>query len=189
MLVDTWGNSKMTRERSYDRLKNFSTSIDVEKTVMEIERMLAKFGAKKILKEYDQNQRLIGLAFTVDTLNGEMPIKLPSKIDKIEQVFKIQVSKGFLPRKYWGSEWAREQAVRTAWRTIKDWIDAQFALISIEMVKVEEIFLPYAYSSQLGQTLFEAVQSRKIDLSRMLNAKPDDQSEIIDIEPNEETSR
>jgi len=174
----------MTRERTYDRLKNFSTSIDADKTVMEIERMLTKFGAKKILKEFDDNRRLMGLAFTVDTPNGEMPIKLPAKVDKIEQVFKVQVSKGLLPRKYWGSDWAREQSVRTAWRTIKDWIDAQFALISIEMVKVEEIFLPYAYSAKFDQTLYEAIESRKIDLSRMLR-KGNDEPEIIDIEPNE----
>jgi len=181
----------VTRERTYDRLKNFSTSIEVEKTVMEIERMLAKFGAKKILKEYDHNQRIVGLAFTTETPNGEMPIKLPAKIDKIEQVFKVQVSKGFLPRKYWGTEWAKEQSARTAWRTIKDWIDAQFALINIEMVKVEEIFLPYAYSAQLNQTLFEAIETGKVDLSRMLgagNRSTPDESRVIDVEPNEEES-
>lgn len=174
----------MTRERTYDRLKNFSTTIDADKTVMEIERMLTKFGAKKILKEYNDDRMLMGLAFTVDTPNGEMPIKLPAKVDKIEQVFKVQVSKGLLPRKYWGSDWAREQSVRTAWRTIKDWIDAQFALISIEMVKVEEIFLPYAYSSRFNQTLYEAIESRKVDLSRMLG-EGNDEPDIIDINPNE----
>lgn len=171
--------------RTYDRLKNFSTSIDADKTVMEIERMLTKFGARKILKEYDPKGRLTGLAFTVETPNGEMPIKLPAKVDKIEQVFKVQVSKGLLPRKYWGSDWAREQATRTAWRTIKDWIDAQFALISIEMVKVEEIFLPYAYSAKLGQTLYEAIENKKIDLSRMLGQAKDGDPEIIDVEPND----
>ena len=150
--------------------------------------MLAKFGAKKILKEYGESQMLVGLAFTVETPNGEMPIKLPAKVDKIEQVFKVQVSKGLLPRKYWGSDWAREQSARTAWRTIKDWIDAQFALISIEMVKVEEIFLPYAYSAKFDQTLYEAIESRKIDLSRLLgeSKKQSDDPNIIDIEPNEE---
>jgi hypothetical protein len=152
--------------------------------VLEIERMLTKFGAKRILKEYNHNQQLIGLTFTVETPNGEMPIKLPAKVDKIEQVFKVQVSRGLLPRKYWGSDWAKEQAIRTAWRTIKDWIDAQFALISIEMVKVEEIFLPYTYSARLGQTLFEAIENRNIDLSRLLgtgNPEP----KTIDITPEE----
>jgi hypothetical protein len=171
-------------QRSYDRLKNFSTSIEVEKTVMEIERMLAKFGAKKTLKEYNANGEVVGLAFIIDTINGELPIKLPAKIDKIEQVFKVQVSRGLLPKKYWGSDWTHQQAARTAWRTIKDWIDAQLALINVEMVKVEEIFLPYAYSARLGQTLFEAVEDRKIDLSRMLGAydEPSDEPKIIDVE-------
>jgi hypothetical protein len=175
----------MTRERTYDRLKNFSTSIDADKTVMEIEKMLTKFGARKILKDYDADGRLTGLAFTVETPNGEMPIKLPAKVEKIEQVFKVQASKKLLAHKYFGGEWAKEQATRTAWRTLKDWIDAQFALISIEMVKVEEIFLPYAYSSRFNQTLYEAIESRKVDLSRMLGEGNDDEPDIIDIESNE----
>lgn len=174
-------------QRTYDRLKNFSTEIEAEKTIMEIERMLAKFGAKKTLKEYDVAGQVMGLAFVIDTPDGEMPIKLPARIDKIENVFKVQASKKLLPRKYFGGEWAHQQAGRTAWRTIKDWIDAQFALISIEMVNVEEIFLPYAYSASLGQTLYEAVRDHKVDLSWMLQAgKPDDnEPTIIDIEPNE----
>lgn len=173
----------MGRQRTYDRLKNFSTTIAVEKTVMEIEKMLAKFGAKKILKEYDHNGEVSGLAFSVDTPNGEMPIKLPAKIDKIEQVFKVQVSKKLLPQRYWGGDWAKDQAARTAWRTIKDWIDAQFALISIEMVKVEEIFLPYTYSAKLGRTLFEAIETRQVDLQKMLGeGRREDEGKVIDVE-------
>ncbi len=174
-------------QRTYDRLKNFSTSIEVEKTVTEIERMLVKFGAKKTLKEYDDLGNIVGLAFTVDTMNGEMPIKLPARIDRIQKVFKVQVSKKLLANRYWDGEWAKAQAARTAWRTIKDWVDAQFALISIEMVKVEEIFLPYAYSASLGQTLFEAVQDKKIDLSRLLSAPrdSDESPRVIDVEVKE----
>ena len=52
------------------------------------------------------------------------------------------------------------------------------------MVKVEEIFLPYAYSSRFNQTLYEAIESRKVDLSRMLG-EGNDEPDIIDIEPNE----
>jgi len=176
----------MTRERSYDRLKNFSTEIAADKTVMEIERMLTKFGARRTLKEYDPNGNLTGLAFTVNTMNGEMPIKLPAKIDKIEQVFKVQASKKLLPSKYFGGEWARQQATRTAWRTLKDWVDAQFALISIEMVKVEEVFLPYAYSSKMGMTLYEAIENKKVDLSKMLGTGNEpDRPKYIDVDPTE----
>ena len=35
------------------------------------------------------------------------------------------------------------QAVRVAWRIIKDWVEAQMALVDTSMVKTEEVFLPY----------------------------------------------
>ena len=99
-------------------------------------------------------------------------------------VFKVGVNKGILTRKFFND---RDQAARTAWRTIKDWIDAQMALVAVEMVKVEEIFLPYVYDERLGQTLFEAIENRKLDVSKMLNAaKPDDEPEYVDAEIIEE---
>ena len=39
--------------KSYERIKNFSTTIAVEKTIAEIERMLSKYGVTRIMKEYD----------------------------------------------------------------------------------------------------------------------------------------
>jgi len=40
--------------KSYERIKNFSTTIAVEKTIAEIERMLSKYGVTKIMKEFDE---------------------------------------------------------------------------------------------------------------------------------------
>lgn len=36
-----------------------------------------------------------------------------------------------------------EQAHRTAWRIVKEWVVAQMALIETGMVDMEEVFLPY----------------------------------------------
>jgi hypothetical protein len=44
--------------------------------------------------------------------------------------------------------------VRTAWRIIKDWVQAQLALVEINMVTVPQVFLPYAIM-QDGRTLWE----------------------------------
>jgi hypothetical protein len=169
-------------QRTYDRIKNYSTTIAVDKTVGEIEKILSVHGAKKVMKEYGPDGLICMLAFTINTPNGEMPVKLPARIERMEGVFKVLVSKGKLSKSYWGNH---EQAARTAWRTIKDWVDAQMALVEVEMVKVEEIFLPYVYSQEMGQTLFEAIESHKVDVSKMLNsASKDDGPDCIDIEPN-----
>lgn len=41
-----------------------------------------------------------------------------------------------------------------AWRILKDWVEAQMALLDIEMVRFEEIFMPYIETNE-GQTLYE----------------------------------
>ena len=52
-----------------------------------------------------------------------------------------------------------EQAYRVAWRNILDWVEAQMALLEIEMAKIEEIFLPYMVNST-GETFFERIEQR-----------------------------
>ena len=55
----------------------------------------------------------------------------------------------------------RAQAIRIAWRIVKDWVEAQMAILETEMVKMEQIFLPYIQTQQ-GQTLFEVFESRNM---------------------------
>jgi hypothetical protein len=51
-----------------------------------------------------------------------------------------------------------EQAKRIAWRQILRWSEAQVALIETEMVKTEEVFMPYIQLDSSGKTLFEKIQ-------------------------------
>jgi len=150
--------------KTYERIKNYTTSISVEKTILEIEKMLAKFGAMKIMKEYNENGEPSRLSFTIMTTHGEMPVKLPVNINGILNVFKVQVSKRKLPNKYWNTEFSKQQASRVGWRIIKDWLDSQLNLLMIEMVKVEEIFLPYIYNAELKKTVFEMLEERNFNL-------------------------
>jgi hypothetical protein len=36
------------------------------------------------------------------------------------------------------------QAVRTAWRIIREWVQSQLALVEVNMATISQIFLPYA---------------------------------------------
>ena len=49
----------------------------------------------------------------------------------------------------------RQQAIRTSWRILKDWVEAQMALLETGMVTMDEIFLPYMLSG--GQTFYQAL--------------------------------
>ena len=155
--------------KTYDRIKNFSNSVPVERTITEIEKMLAKYGAKKIMKEYNGDGDPVRLLFIIMTEHGEMPIQVPVNADKIQKVFKLQVSNKLLPRRYWEGEWSEKQAQRVGWRILLDWLDAQITLLNTQMVKLEEIFLPYYYNTKLDLTLYEMLEQGKFDL-KMLEA-------------------
>lgn len=153
-------------KRTYTKIKNYSTSIKAEKTIGEIEKMLSQYGAHKILKEYDDEGNPILLAFMIKSSHGELLIKLPANVERIMQIFKIQVSKKKLPKSYWGN---KEQASKVAWRIIKDWLDAQLTLLSIKMVKIEEIFLPYMYNPLSKQTLYEVLKEKNFEFPQIEN--------------------
>ena len=52
----------------------------------------------------------------------------------------------------------RLQAVRIAWRIVKDSVEAQMALVQTQMVTTAEVFLPYAVMRD-GRTLAEYAQT------------------------------
>ena len=144
-------------KKTYKRIKNFSTIISPEKTIAEIEKMLAIYGATKIMKQYDEEGNPVLLAFMIQTDRGEMPIKLPVNLEGIQSTFKKQVSDGKLPKSYCDN---KEQAMKVGWRIIKDWLDAQLTLINVEMVKIEEIFLPYIYDMMSDKTMYEIIEEK-----------------------------
>lgn len=134
---------------------NYTTTVDVFKTVSEIEYILMKHNAKSIMKNYN-GQSITGLSFLIDTGSQQIPVRLPVKVDECLQVLKKEKREN--PRKQIRD--TREQAERVAWRILKDWVEAQMALLDIEMVRFEEIFLPYIETNN-GQTVYERLEERK----------------------------
>ena len=134
---------------------NYTTTIDAFKTVSEIEYILIKHGAKSIMKNYDGGT-VTALSFLIDTGVQQIPIRLPAKIDNCLNVLRKEKKEN--PRKQIKD--TREQAERVAWRILKDWVEAQMALMDIEMVRFEEIFLPYI-ETNTGQTLYERLEEKQ----------------------------
>jgi len=125
-------------------IKNYTTSIPVEKTVMQIERILAKHGATGILKEYDDEGRISAVSFNANIGVGQnIAFRLPMKLRAMLNITNKLVKEKKLSQKYRND---MDKAMMIGWRIIKDWIDSQIALIEIEMCDIAEVFLPYAYN-------------------------------------------
>lgn len=123
-------------------LKNYTTKISAYQSIGEIQAMLAKAGANKILQELE-NGSVTGISFEINTPYGYRQFKLPAHTDKVQQVLKKQKVNV-----------DRAQAEKIAWRILKDWVAAQMAILETEMVSVDEVFLPYMLNGE--NTLYSA---------------------------------
>ena len=144
-------------------LKNYTSEVPVERTLQNILAILNKHGASKVTVDY-ANGEPSSVTFVIQTIKGVMPVKLPARIENIERLISSQKK----PRKAWEKPQPltaneKAQVRRTAWKNIYDWIAAQMALVETEMVKIEEVFLPYMVT-RTGETFFEATQRKNFQL-------------------------
>ena len=131
-------------------LLNYTTKVDVYTTIGAIQGCLVKHGARKIMQDYDNEGKPQALCFAIDTKLGMRGIKLPANVDAVHKVLTKQKAKC-----------DREQAERVAWRILKDWVEAQMAILESEMVQMDEIFLPYMVAKD-GLTAYELYQNNQL---------------------------
>ena len=135
-------------------LLNYTTTIEPEQTIGEIQRMLSRYNVAAMMTEYDGPQ-VSAVSFRLDIAGKPLSFKLPCNWRAVAVIFKdpkhrakLRLSRGTT---------LEEQAARTAWRIIKDWIEAQLALVEINMVTIPQVFLPWAIMPD-GRTLAEHIE-------------------------------
>lgn len=154
-------------------LLNYSTSIE------EITEILVAHGASSILTDYDGSGNMVALSFKVLTPRGDVAFKLPADPRPVSQLINEQVEKRITSRsRVYGYRTTRravparfkndmDQARRVAWRILKDWVEAQMALVEVGMVQLHQVFLPYAIMKD-GKTVFEMIEQKGL----LLEHKP-----------------
>ena len=133
-------------------LLNYTTKVDIFTTLGEIQGILVRHGAKRIMQDDDNNGHIVGVLFFIDTPNGVRGVSLPANVNAVQRVLTEQKVKC-----------NREQAERVAWRILKDWLEAQMAILESEMVQMDEIFLPYMINDS-GKTLYQMYQDNQLRL-------------------------
>ena len=130
-------------------LKNYTSQVPAAKTINEIIELLVSHGAMKVQQDYEDHEPT-AISWSALTNHGPVAFTLPVDVKRCYELMRRQK---LLPR---GEDAAMAQARRTAWRTVKDWIAAQMALLQTDMVTLEQLMLPYAVDSD-GVTLYERV--------------------------------
>lgn len=108
-----------------------------------------------IVKMFNDQGKVEAIAFEVVVNGMTMAFRLPARIASVEQVLKSNLSRHARPetRKKIG-----EQAERTAWKIVADWVDSQMAMIELSNVELLEVFLPYVYDPCRKLTYYEQIK-------------------------------
>lgn len=138
-------------------LLNYTTKIDAWTTVTEIQRILAKAGATHFAIKNEGSQPA-AVSFAINYTDGRpLNFSLPCNVSGINKYFdnlkgperEKLVKNGF----YSKLKADNSLAASIGWRIVKDWIEAQCALVNIEMASMAEVFMPYLVINAQGETL------------------------------------
>jgi hypothetical protein len=131
-------------------LKNYTS--EGRGTFDKIQKILAEHGANRIMYDYGNAGELVAITFGMEINGQKVGFRLPANADKVTNILYGGEDRWGRPKKIKDSQ--REQAYKTAWANIRDWIDAQMALIDTEQATLMQVFLPYAVQKN-EKTVYE----------------------------------
>lgn len=144
------------------KLKNYTTGINAEKSIMEIEYILSQFGATAIMKEMQGDGKTNSIAFKI----GEKGYKIPVNLEGVYQVMfgnkRVRYGTNNMANRH-------EQSYKTAWRIIKDWIYSQMSIIASGQSQPDEILLPYLWDGK--RTLYQAYKNGTLQIENKEEAR------------------
>jgi len=134
-------------------IKNYTSQVPVARSISYIEAKLVMHGALDIMKRYE-GQELQAISFIISVNGRKVPFKLPARTANVEKV--LRGARTRTPESK-----IKEQAARTAWKLVSDWVDIQMALIELKQVDIMEVFLPYIFypDKDGGLTLYEKLSA------------------------------
>lgn len=148
-------------------LKNYTSNVPVSETIGRIERVLIRCGVTGIMKEYVGTEGEIhAITFQIESPGGKVTVRLPADrhkaldalftdyvgIDKITSDDRVNS-----PYKKKRRKDFEEQASRTAWKLVQDWVEVQMSMIQMNQAETLQVFLPYIYDGE--RTFYDRVRA------------------------------
>jgi hypothetical protein len=132
------------------KMKNYTSTVPISRTISRIEEILVRSGAVNIIKDYRGPGTLDALCFTYIVGEKKIAIRLPANVKAVESVLR-----GSMKRPRAGTmDRIADQAERTAWKIIQDWIEIQISLIEMKQAEFLQVFMPYIWNGKT--TLFQS---------------------------------
>lgn len=139
---------------------NYTTKIAARQTVGECSSLLAEAGAARVTVVYE-GRKPIGLSFRLEMPSGWQDFTLPVQIEGVAKLL-AEVDPAALFSEARKRIRQPEHAANVAWRVVKDWLEAQLAIIDAGMASLDQVMLPYLQLE--GGTLYEVIRDQHLAL-------------------------
>ena len=134
-------------------LKNYTSEVPAITSIGKIERYLVEAGATDISKKYEDSV-CIAIRFRMLVNLRALFFELPARVDACYKVLWAEVKRPNADTK----TRIRQQAERTAWKIIADWVQIQLSMIQLEQAELMQVFLPYVFNPATEQTFYNQLK-------------------------------
>lgn len=137
-------------------IKNYTSGVAVETTMAQIEKVLVVAGATGFQKLYE-NRICIAIIFEIEWETGKrVAIKLPANVAQCcEALWRECVRNSPKTRKTKPDFY--DQAARTAWKLVLDWVEVQVSLIHLKQLETLQAFMAYVWDGKT--TYYQALKT------------------------------
>ena len=160
-------------------LKNYTSEVAASTTIQRIVTLLIRVGISTVSMDYAPDGSINGVTFSVRIETRTVPIRVPVDVDAawnalwMDYVGKDRLSNDGTA--IWNNsakrktkKMFRDQAQRTAWKLMQDWIEVQISLIQMKQADLLQVFLPYVWNGdqtfyhRLKASQFKALEAPKV---------------------------
>jgi hypothetical protein len=134
-------------------IKNYTSSVIADNSIIKIERLLVTAGARDITKRYNEHHQACAITFMLPMNGHQLTFNLVARMDVIYDKLLAEYSK---PTER-SREICIEQAERTAWKLLSDWVEIQISMINLEQAEMLQVFFPYLHDGK--ETFYERLKA------------------------------
>lgn len=125
-------------------IKNYTTQVSAANSISNIEKLLVSAGARNIMKRYGDDQTTMAIAFVLPMDGKQLTFDLEAKIKPVYNLFLEEYSR---PTER-SLEICLEQAERTAWKLIHEWVHVNISMIMLEQDEPLALFFPKLFDGK-----------------------------------------
>jgi hypothetical protein len=153
------------------KIKNYTSGAPKSQTIWRIQQILIAAKVASISMDYQPNGEVAAVTFHIQTdlALRPVPVRLPAELDACHSALWRDYVAGDRTRSLpngdedivWGNKRKKksdflDQAERTAWKIVQDWLEVQLSMIHLKQADFVQVFLPYVWDGK--QTFYARIK-------------------------------